>query len=123
MFGAIRKIFSKAALELSEEQILQLEKDPWNLDVVRELSRAFRRDQRPLIDYLRKRATADPHNYLVALGRVYVAADKPTLAILQYRKYLQTPEGAHHPAAREELASIYEKLGKPEDAKRARAGR
>jgi hypothetical protein len=52
-------------------------------------------------------------------ARQCVKRGSPVLAIVQYRKYLATFEAT--PEVCEELAQVYESMGKAEDAKRARS--
>lgn len=99
---------------LPAELLQRCRAQPASMDVFREIAGKLK--GKPLIDFYRQRAK-ESDTHLVGLARAYAESDHPALAVVQYRKLLQsTPDSAYG----EELAVQYEKLGHFSDAEKTR---
>lgn len=90
---------------------------PEDQEVQRRIALYFEGGATGLLEFYRELARAD-ERHLLPLARAYMFANKPSLAVVHYRKLLQTyPQ----PELREELAVCYEAMGKREMARHERS--
>ncbi|MCA9796335.1 MAG: hypothetical protein KC910_31225 [Candidatus Eremiobacteraeota bacterium] len=92
--------------------------NPGDQEVLREAIAASGGQEKALIRYFMELA-ADEVGHSLSCARLLGATERRVLAVVHYRKYLQSHRQAE---VVEELASLYEKLGKHDLAAATRRG-
>ena len=97
---------------LPPELVDKAKNHPGDREVIQEIAQAFDGDWRSFLDFYRQLGRENPAHG-VSVAQAYAAANKLSLAVIQYQKFLRANPNKDIAS---ELAAVLRKIGKEEQA-------